>query len=112
MLIARIKRYRDAFNCTLPYAKDACEYDRDLNSDKTEFLKPAAQVVLTDSGRDEALVAVLALAEHLVRERESVQGEGRTLEEMEEDDELPGAIKMARAAILAAQSAQGSEVKS
>lgn len=41
LLVARIKRYRDVFGCALKEAKEACEYGRDLNADRTEFLQPS-----------------------------------------------------------------------
>jgi len=54
LLIARIKRYRAEFKCNLAEAKEACEYGRDLNADKTEFLtSPAPAIVqITDEQID------------------------------------------------------------
>jgi hypothetical protein len=40
LLIARIKRYRDASGCSLATAKEICEYGRDMNAEQTEFLVP------------------------------------------------------------------------
>ncbi len=40
LLIARIKRYKEAFDCSTAEAKEACEYGRDLNSDQAAFVSP------------------------------------------------------------------------
>jgi hypothetical protein len=40
LLVARIKRYKEAFCCSLLEAKNACEFYRDLNSERNEFVSP------------------------------------------------------------------------
>lgn len=42
ILIARIKRYRDAFGCTIKEAKEARDAGRDISADGNNFIVPAA----------------------------------------------------------------------
>lgn len=51
LLVARIKRYKQAFGCTIAEAKVIVERDGDLNAEKIEFLAPApseSQAIPTD----------------------------------------------------------------
>jgi hypothetical protein len=42
LLIARIKRYAKVFSCSVKEAKEACDADRDMNPERTEFLDSTA----------------------------------------------------------------------